>query len=120
MLIAVVSIVQRHWAMLWIAVGFAILGWLFITRDTLEIEKSLRRVTCRSLRPTGLRTTRFGFEDISDVIFETNGVYFRPALATASGLFQLTKWYSAGSPSGSEHVRLEILVALGKVRPGLI
>ena len=67
-----------------------------------------------------MRTTDFEFDDIKDVIFVGQGVYFRPALATSTGVLPLTAWYSQGSSSGQEYVRVRILTALGKLRPGLV
>jgi hypothetical protein len=120
LLIGAISISQRHWSHLWAVAGFAAVAWFFIRRDWLEIHKISRHVTCYSLKPFGLGTTDFRFGDVRDFIFEERGSYFRPALATSSGSFPLTAWYSAGSPRGYEHLRVRILVALDKLRPGLL
>lgn len=119
-LMAAISISQRHWALLWSTAGFALFGWFFIRRDRLEIQKISRRVTFYSLRPFGVRTTHFEFDDIKDVVFEGNGTYFRPALATSTGLFPLTAWWSQGSSRSQEQMRVRILIALGKLRPGIL
>jgi len=119
-LIGAISISQRHWLQLWAAAGFAAFGWFFIRRDWLEVHKVSRRVTFHSLKPFGLGATDFGFDDIKDFVFEERGTLFRPALATATGSFALTAWYSKGSPRGYEQLRVRILVALDKLRPGLL
>ena len=119
-LLGAISISQRQWLLLWAAAGFAAFGWFFIGRDWLEVHKISRRVTFYSLKPFGLRTTDFRFDEIRDFVFEESGINFRPALATSTGSFPLTAWYSQGSPSGYEHLRVRILVALDKLRPGLL
>ena len=119
-LIGAISVSQRHWSQLWAAVGIAAVGWFFISRDWLEVHRISRRVTLYSLKPFGLRTTDFRFDEIRDFAFEERGIHFRPVLATATGSFPLTTWYSEGSPRGYEDLRLRILVALDKLRPGLL
>jgi hypothetical protein len=119
-LIAAIAISQGRLLLLWSAAGFVIFGWFFIRRDWLEIRKIDRRVAFFSLRPLGLQTTYFGFDDIKDVTFEVKGISFRPVLVTFSGMVPLTAWYSQGSPLGQENTRVRILIALGKVRSGLL
>jgi hypothetical protein len=84
------------------------------------VHKISRRVTFHSLKPFRLATTDFRFDDIRDFVFEERGTYFRPALATSTGSFPLTAWYSEGSPLGYEHLRMRVLVALDKLRPDLL
>jgi hypothetical protein len=127
-----ISIVQRQWLLLWAAAGFVAFGWFFIRRDWLEIGKLSRQVTVYSLKPFGLKTTDFTFEDIRDFVFEywfdstsslafqERSTQFRPALVTSTGSFPLTAWFSHGSPRGYEPLRMRILVALEKLRPGLV
>ena len=115
-----ISISQRQWSLLWGTAGFAAFGWFFIRRDWLEIDKASRRLIFYCLRPFGVRTARFEFDDIKDVIFEQKGISFRPALMTSSGLIPLTAWYSQGSARGQEGTRVRILTALGKLRPDLV
>ena len=119
-LVGAISISQRQWSLLWAAAGFAAFGWFFIGRDWLEVHKISGRVTCYSLKPFGLRMTNFRFDDIRDFVFEERGFNFRPALATSTGSFPLTAWYSQGSSRGYEQLRVRILVALDKLRPGLL
>ena len=119
-MMAAISISRRQWSLLWGAAGFAAFGWFFLRRDWLKIDKISRRLTFYCLRPFGVRTAHFEFDDIKDVIFEEKGISFRPALATSSGLVPLTEWYSQGSPRGQEGTRVRILTALGKLRPGFL
>src|SRR5579859_5129220 len=86
-LIGAISIGQRQWLLLWATAGFAAFGWFFIRKDWLQIHKISRRVSFYSLKPFGLGTTEFQFDDIRDFVFEERGVRFRPALTTSTGTF---------------------------------
>lgn len=119
-LIAVLSISQRHWSLLWSTIPLVALGWFFVNRDWLAVNKVSRRVTLYSMRPLGLRAKHFSFDEIKDVGFDANGLDLRPALITSTGVVPLSSWQPQGTPRIADHVRIKILVAMDKLRPELL